>query len=143
MGLGPLKQLTVEERVDLLVVEGDHAGDGQELAGGKVVRPGQVLVPRAADPDRPVTAGHPLVGARGHRVGGAAFDRLDSLQQFFPYSDQSINALQKECYKILAEAGNEPALSILMPPFKVRPATLIKDLQRLGIHPGRRIQRSG
>jgi len=77
------------------------------------------------------------------RLVKAAFDRLDSLQQFFPYSEQSIDALQKECHKILAEARNQPALSILMPPFKVSHATLIKDLQLLGVHPGRRIQRSG
>src|SRR5712691_6640852 len=70
MGLRTVYRLAADERVDLLVVEGDHAGDGQQLPGGEVVRPGQVLVHGAAGLDRPVAAGRPLVRARGHRAGG-------------------------------------------------------------------------
>src|SRR5271166_1703891 len=33
--LRTLEQLAIDKRVDLLVVEGDHAGDGQELGVGK------------------------------------------------------------------------------------------------------------
>src|SRR5580704_6916419 len=68
--LRALKQLVADEDVDLLVVEGDHAGNGQELPGGKVVGPRQVLMHRIADLYRPVAAGYALVGARGHGVGG-------------------------------------------------------------------------
>ena len=64
--LGPVQPLSVQRDVDLLVVEGDQAGDGQQLAGREVVAPGQVRVHRAADPDGPVAAGLALVRAGGY-----------------------------------------------------------------------------
>src|SRR4029077_19259414 len=67
--LGPFPSLTVQDGVDAFVVEGDEPGDGQELTGGEVIRPGQVGMDGLADPDRPVAAGRPLVRAGGHRVG--------------------------------------------------------------------------
>src|SRR5260370_21137826 len=39
MGVGALERLSVEEGVDLLVVEGDQPGDRLQPAGGKVVGP--------------------------------------------------------------------------------------------------------
>src|SRR6516162_5618200 len=68
--LWSLKLLTVEEDVDLLVIEGDHPGDGQQLAGGKVVSPGQVPVHGVTGADRPVAARSALIRARGDGVGG-------------------------------------------------------------------------
>src|SRR2546429_9976317 len=68
MCLRTVQWLAVEDGVDHLVVEGDQAGDGQQLAGREVVSPGQVLVHAAADPDRPVAAGPSLVGTGGHGV---------------------------------------------------------------------------
>src|SRR5947207_15518683 len=68
MCLRTVQWLAVEVGVDLLVVEGDQAGDGQQLAGREVVSPGQVLVHGPAGPDRPVAAGHALVGTGGHGV---------------------------------------------------------------------------
>ena len=43
----PVKEPTVEEDVDLLVVERDQPGDRQQLAGREVVGPGEVGVARA------------------------------------------------------------------------------------------------
>src|SRR5215471_13270767 len=68
--LRPLKRLATDEEVDLLVVEGDHPGDGQQLAGGKVIGPREVPVHRATSPDRPVAARDALVRARGDGAGG-------------------------------------------------------------------------
>lgn len=68
--LWSLKLLTVEEDVDLLVIEGNHPGDRQQLAGGKVVCPGKVLVHGVTSPDRPVAARGALVRTRGDGVVG-------------------------------------------------------------------------
>src|SRR5207248_5984058 len=68
MCLRTIQALTVEVGVDHLVVERDQAGNRQQLPGREVVRPGQVLVYGAVGLDRPVAAGHPLVGAGRHGV---------------------------------------------------------------------------
>src|SRR6266536_1238465 len=70
MRLRLLKLLAVEEELDLLVVKGDHPGDGRQLTGGKVIRPREVRVHRATSPDRPVAARDALVRAICDRVGG-------------------------------------------------------------------------
>src|SRR5260221_11178142 len=67
--LWAVKLLAVKENVHLLVVEGDHPRDGQQLAGGEVVRPREVLVHRVTDLDGPGAAGHALVRAQGRGVG--------------------------------------------------------------------------
>src|SRR5260370_37625377 len=58
----PSLSSAVDEEVDLLVVEGDHAGDLLALGQGRGIRPGQVLVEVLADAHRPCL-GLPLVGA--------------------------------------------------------------------------------
>ena len=42
----------VEERVDLLVVEGDHASYSGDPGGGEVIRPGEVVVDVSDGADR-------------------------------------------------------------------------------------------
>ena len=80
VGGRPGEELAVEGDVDLLVVEGDQAGDGEELAGGEVVGPGQVRVGRVADRDVPVAAGRALVRAGGDGVGGSRWSKSTSVR---------------------------------------------------------------
>src|SRR5207342_3821916 len=77
MCLRTVQWLAVEEGVDLLVVEGDQAGDGQQLAGREVVAPGQVRVSSAARLDGPVAAGRALVRAGGHGASGDQVGEVD------------------------------------------------------------------
>ena len=44
VGSGLWQPKTVDVEVDPLVVEGDQAGDGQQLAGRVVIGPGEILV---------------------------------------------------------------------------------------------------
>ena len=67
----------VDEGVDLLVVEGDEAGDLGQLGGRELVRPGEVLVDRVADLHRPVAGRRPLVGTGGDGVGGDEVREVD------------------------------------------------------------------
>jgi hypothetical protein len=62
-------ELAVHDNVDLLVVEGDEAGDRQQLTGREVIAPGEVGVYLIAGDDRPALAGPSLVrtGADGFR----------------------------------------------------------------------------
>jgi hypothetical protein len=66
--------------VDLLVVEGDQAGDGEELAGWEVISPGQVRMGGVADRDVPVAAGLPLAGAGGDGVGEPEVSKFTSIR---------------------------------------------------------------
>ena len=50
VGGRPRERLPLKGDVDLLVVEGEQAGDGEELSGGEVVAPGHV-VPRVRLPE--------------------------------------------------------------------------------------------
>src|SRR5262252_490096 len=61
--LGLLEPLAGYEDVHGFVVERDQAGDGQELAGWKVVGPREILVDRVAHADRPISACRALVRA--------------------------------------------------------------------------------
>src|SRR5258708_32863230 len=69
VGPGLWQPETVDVEVDPLVVEGDQAGDGQQLAGRVVIGPREVLVDVAhrAGEHRPVAAGDALV--RAGRLG--------------------------------------------------------------------------
>src|SRR5580704_2188547 len=77
VGLGPLQLLSVQGDIDLLVVEGDQSGDGQQLAGREVVTPGQIGMYRAGRPDGPVAAGRALVRARSHGIAGDQVGEVD------------------------------------------------------------------
>ena len=61
----PVKETTVEEGVDSLVVERDQPGDRQQLAGREVVGPGDVGVARVTEVRGPVAAGGALIGTGG------------------------------------------------------------------------------
>ncbi len=66
--------------IGLLVVEGDQARDGQQLAGGKVVGPGEILVAVAhfiTGAHRPVGAGDALVRAGRLGAGGHEMTEVD------------------------------------------------------------------
>src|SRR5919106_3013741 len=68
--LWALKQLAVEEDVDLLVVEGDQAGDRQDRRGGKVIRPGHIRLNLLVCDERPVAGRLALVRAARDRRRG-------------------------------------------------------------------------
>jgi hypothetical protein len=85
-----------------------------------------------------------------------AFGRLKPAYQMQPFSDHSIDALEVEYRKLLAEslAEAEPAASAesraeglrrlrSAAPFKADRETLIKDMKRIGIRSRRRKQQSG
>ena len=61
--LRPLELDAVEEEVDLLVVEGDEARDGEHVAQREAVGPGDVRMDPAVEARRPVVARGALVGA--------------------------------------------------------------------------------
>src|ERR1700751_6178192 len=73
VGSGLRQSETGDVDVDPLVVEGDQAGDGQQLAGRVVIGPGEILVAvahRVTGAHRPVAAGETLVRARRLGLGG-------------------------------------------------------------------------
>jgi site-specific DNA recombinase len=73
----PVKETTVEEGVDFLVVERDQPGDRQQLAGREVVGPGDVGVARVTEVRGPVAAGGALIGTGGQRVGRGEVGEVD------------------------------------------------------------------
>ena len=73
----PVKETTVEEGVDFLVVERDQPGDRQQLAGREVVGPGDVGVARVTEVRGPVAAGRALIGTGGQRVGRGEVGEVD------------------------------------------------------------------
>jgi hypothetical protein len=62
----------------------------------------------------------------------AAFDRLKPAHRSQPYSDHSIDALEKEYRSLLAEGG-DPDLLMSAAPFKASRETLIDDLKAIGV----------
>src|ERR1700761_6458889 len=85
MGPRAAQRAAVDLDVELLVVEGDHPGDRQQLAGREVIGPGQVLMFAADGPavgarvecDRPVSAGYPLVRAGRPGLAGYQVSEVD------------------------------------------------------------------
>jgi hypothetical protein len=75
------------------------------------------------------------------RLVKAAFDTLKPQDQYFPFSDEAINALEAAYGRQLSNSNLDLGL-LESAAFKVNRPKLIKDLQRLGIQSGRRIQRS-
>jgi len=74
------------------------------------------------------------------RLVKAAFDTLEPLEQFFPFSRRTIDALEAAYLRLLSRSNLDPDL-LKSAAFKVNKPTLIKDLQRLGIKSGREIKR--
>ena len=62
-----------------------------------------------------------------------AFGRLKPANQIQPYSDYSLDALEVEYRRLLAEDGHDPDQLMSAAPFKADRETLTKDLKRLGI----------
>src|ERR1700747_3802623 len=80
MGPGAGQPHAVDVEVDLLVVEGDQARDGLQLAGGEVIGPGEILVAVAhfvAAAHRPVGAGDAFVRAGRPGAGGHEMTEVD------------------------------------------------------------------
>jgi hypothetical protein len=69
-----------------------------------------------------------------------AFGRLKPANQMQPYSGHSLNALEAEYRRLLAEDGGDPDVLMSAAPFKMDRQTLIKDLKALGIQSKRRKQ---
>jgi hypothetical protein len=72
-----------------------------------------------------------------------AFERLKPANQMQPYSDHSLDALEVEYRRLLAEDGLVPDELMSRAPFKADRETLIKDLKQLGIRSQLRKRRSG
>src|SRR4029453_6333960 len=85
----------------------------------------------------------------------AAFDRLKPAHRSQPYSDHSIDALEKEYRRLLAEGDSrplgarvvgvkptllDPDLLTSAAPFKAGRETLIDDLKAIGVRSKRRMQ---
>jgi hypothetical protein len=67
-----------------------------------------------------------------------AFERLNTPFQTQPFSEHSIDALQVEYERLLAEGGNDAKELMSAAPFKADRETLRKDLKALGIRSRRR-----
>jgi hypothetical protein len=101
---------------------------------------------RAGDQSAIMRAGR--VGIRRLFVK-AAFDRLKPTFQMQPYSEHSIDALEVQYRRVLAEgdeqypAGFDPEELMSTAPFKADRDTLKKDLKALGIRSKLRSKRRG
>jgi hypothetical protein len=72
------------------------------------------------------------------RLVKAAFYTLEPQDQYYPFSRDTINALEKAYRLLLSRSNLDPDLLSSLA-FKVNRPKLIKDLQRLGIQSERRI----
>jgi hypothetical protein len=70
-----------------------------------------------------------------------AFERLKAPFQAQPFSEHSIDTLQVECKRVLAETGHNPKDLLSITPFKARRYTLKRDLKALRIRSRRRKKR--
>ncbi len=78
----------------------------------------------------------------------AAFDQLKPAYRMEPFADQSIDALEAQYRRVIAETDDPAAVldaDLLMSaaPFKAGREALINDMKLLGIRSRRKKQRSG